>query len=82
MIDQCGTIHDTGGSFMTNMDKEDSELIMKAAEKTGFEIYIKHKAYDCNGRLIPGNIAVHTGTKGDHSKFWDCFDKLRKLVKG
>lgn len=66
-------------TFLTNIDPEDEQIILEAAQDTGFPIFIKKKAYSASGKLLPDLISVHSTIKGqDHGKFWDRVRELEK----
>jgi len=70
--------------FLTNMEKRDKFLILRAAQMTaGFEnkIVVKDEAFDSCNRLLEGCMAVFSklGFDKDHSPFWEKFRSLQSL---
>lgn len=68
-------------SLLSNIDNKDRELIIKAAELSGFSniVYIEDVATYGDNIILENHFGLHTMTKQiDHSKFWRKFDKLKK----
>ena len=69
----------TGSSLLTNMQACDAPVLRKAAQNTGFNIYIENEAFSCYGKKIPNTIGVYScDIYKDHSDFWNEFNKLKK----
>lgn len=70
----------TGSSFITNIDIEDEEFILKAAIKTGFDVYVENDAFSRGGKKLDGCKAVYTkNIYREHGTFWKMFNKLREI---
>jgi hypothetical protein len=69
----------TGSALLTNMEKEEKELVLQVAKKTGIDIYIEDEAFDRYGKLISKYCAVYTrDIYKDHSPLWDEIKRIKK----
>jgi hypothetical protein len=67
----------TGSVLLTNVRREERDLILQAARDTGFRISISDEAYSQCGQLVPNCIGVYTFEWPiDHSSFWNRVKEL------
>jgi hypothetical protein len=70
------------GDFMTNIDREHAELIIKAAALTNFNgVTVQDNATAYDGCPMPNYVAVYTTENRDHTEFWNCYHELKAEVE-
>ena len=65
-------------NFISNLDKKDKDVLIRAAKQTNTQIYIQDKAMDANERKIPGCVGVFAVNENvDTTDMWIAFNELK-----
>jgi len=65
-------------NFISNIKKEDHEILLQAAKATGTVVSVRNSACDGGGYPMKECMAVFTGDSSqDHTDMWIAFNELK-----
>ena len=66
-------------NFISNMDKVDEEMIMKAAKMTSCSVYVDDRGFNHHGQPLKDTISLYSAVEGqDLSQMWIIFGELKR----
>jgi hypothetical protein len=77
-LEQEALMFNTQTPFMTNMSVDDRDIVLQAAQETGYKIKVSSVATDMLGNALPDTISVYALETREHGPFWQRVRALRQ----
>jgi len=67
-------------NYISNLPKEDTEILEQAAEKTNVRIAIKSQGYDVDGCPLKETAGVYSMDMAqDHTPMWIAYNEMKRF---